>query len=157
MSRVIQCCPHYIHIYGTGAINLAGKVETEKARSSKYVSYKRHIWPCQKRRKSPSWRCDGSRHSQQEQKFRCRRKKEQELMNLYGGVTFHCCSPFLTEDTVIKLHLQSWASQREDQYSHYPGYSGLLDLKLMMREPNLKMQSPDTPHTKYLRDVAAAV
>lgn len=66
-------------------------------------------------------------------------------MNLYCGVTFLCYSPFLTENTVINLHFQSRASQREDQSAHYPGYLGLLDLYFMTREPNLQLQSCYTP------------
>lgn len=66
-------------------------------------------------------------------------------MNLYCGVTFLCCGPFLTENTVINLHLQSRASQREDQSGHYPGYLGLLDFYFMTREPNLQLQSFYTP------------
>lgn len=30
------------------------------------------------------------------------REREKKLMNFYRGVTFLCCSPFLTENTVIK-------------------------------------------------------
>lgn len=66
-------------------------------------------------------------------------------MNLYCGVTFLCCGPFLTENTIINLHLQSRASQREDQSGHYPGYLGLLDFYFMTREPNLQLRSFYTP------------
>lgn len=69
----------------------------------------------------------------------------EKLMNLYCGVTFLCCSPFLTENTVINLHLQSRASQREDQSGHYSRYLSLLGLYFMTREPNLQLQSFYTP------------
>lgn len=74
-----------------------------------------------------------------------KRARVQELMNLYCGVTLLCCSPFLTENTVINLHFQSWASQREDQCGHYLGYLRLLDLCFMTKEPNLQLQSFNTP------------
>lgn len=87
----------------------------------------------------------GSNGSGEEERAREREEGARELMNLYCGVTFLRCSPFLTENTVINLHLQSLASQREDQSGYYPGYSGLLDLNFMTREANLQLQSFYTP------------